>query len=192
VLPRECTDVGAEVLMGHPRDIRLEGALGLNVSAIHVDSDIRYVEAESFSNTVYDGGCEAFYTMGATIDYFPSNGTLMTAAPAYHCPIDMFVDVDLEQSDYDVWVLARSFHPRFRMTRGDLGLAVRGATVGTFDGTTNGIFDFWDSEGAFEWTRLGTTSAGGGATRVTLQLRRKLNAIASSIDFDAFAFVPRR
>jgi hypothetical protein len=191
-LPPECASGDAGASMGHPRAMRLSDAAGIAVHAIRVDSDIRYVEAESFSNTVYDGGCEAFYTMGAAIDYFPSSGVIMTAAPAYHCPIDMLTDVDLAHGDYDVWVLTRTFHPRFRSTRGDLTVVVGSSPVGTFDGASVGLFDFWDNQGSFEWVRLGTVGASGGATRITLQLRRKLNAIASSIDFDAFAFVPRR
>ncbi|HEX4514053.1 MAG TPA: hypothetical protein VH054_10965, partial [Polyangiaceae bacterium] len=189
-LPPACV-AGEAAGLGHHRIARVSDAAGVAIRSIEVQSDIRYVEAEAFHNTVFDGGCEAFYTMGASIDYFPTNGVMITAAPAYHCPIDMLADVDLEPRWYVVWVLAHAFHPRFRMTRGDLEVVVGTASAGVFDGVSTGVFNFWDSEGAFEWVRVGEVAASGGRTPIVLHLRRKLNAIASSIDFDAFAFVPK-
>jgi hypothetical protein len=192
-LPDACVaGDGAFRAMGHPRVARVADATGVSIRSIEVRSDIRYIEAEAFRNTPFDGGCEAFYTTGNSVDYFPTNGVLMTAAPPFHCPVEMHAELDLAGGAYSVWVLAHTFHPRFRATRGDLAVVVGGGEAGVFDGVSTGAIDFWDSRGIVEWVRVGDATLAGGVTPITLHLTRKLNAIASAIDFDAFAFVPRR
>ncbi len=189
-VPAECRIGDDARAMGHPRFLAMADAAGLGVRSIAVENDVRYLEAESLENTVYDGGCEAFYAMGAQ-GYSPSNGVVMTAGPSFHCSVDMGGHADLPAGRYGVWVLARAFHPRYRMTRGDITVLVGGRKVGTFDGTSAGHDDFWDSQGHFEWIEVGEATSSGGQVPLNIELRRKPNAVGSGIDFDALAFAPR-
>jgi len=189
-LPAACAAGDDSHTMGHRRTLSIRAPRNLTLNAIEVASDIRYVEAESLYNTVYDGGCDAFYTMGASIDYYATNGVMMTAAPPYNCPIDLLGRLDAPRGKYDVWILTRAIHPRFRMTRGDVAVAVGDKVAGTFDGVIADTFSFWDHEGKMMWIRLGSVSIDD-RTDLELRFRRKLNAIASGSDVDALAFVPQ-
>jgi hypothetical protein len=190
-LPDACASGDDGATMGHRRLVTFSDAVGIDIHSIAVDSDTHYVEAESLENTVHDGGCEAYYGMSPTGAYDPSNGVLMTTAPPATCPVDMTGRVALAPGTYDVWVLERAFHPRYGMTRGKLTVVLNGDEVGTFDGTTAHDEQFWDSQGRFEWFRLGEVTSAGGELPLVVEFRRKRNAVGSAIDLDALAFVAR-
>jgi hypothetical protein len=194
-LPRECTGAdphdGAGTLPGVTRSVRVRSDAPLVVTSLAVDSGIRILEAESLKNSYQDSGYEAFYSYG-TLEPPPSNGLLMVTEVKAEDPVDLVttLDASFRPGPYDVWLLHRTFHPRFFNTRADVSVVLDGQRIGSARGESRVPREFWERDAVFEWIPLGPAKIAEHAA-VKLHIEKIEDAVAGLADVDAMAFVPR-
>ncbi len=188
-VPASCTTPGAEGdVPGVPRHVRLDLPAGTLVSAIDVDRGLKFLEAESFSNVLDDSGYEAFYGI-TSVEHVAMNGIVMYFDPREDRPISVRRRVEAKPGRYQIWMLARTLHERFRTTRGVMGVEVDGRRVATMDSTSRRHRDFWDSNVVFEWVPAGEVTSPGAFT-LTLTAERPRGALGGLVEIDALALVP--
>lgn len=193
-LPAECAgESGArsDALPGVTRRVYLASEDRLVVTSVTAETGIVLVEAEGLRNVVHDGGFEAFYSFSA-IEASPLNSLVMVAAPHTNKPVDLARRVALPPGRIEAWVLMRTLHSRFRMTRAKISVWLEGEEVGAFHGDARGPRDYWERDTIFEWVRIGEATVGSESeTEVTLRMERLKGAIAGLAEVDAVAFVPK-
>ncbi len=190
VVPSECTagdDPG--VLPGVARDVRLASPEALVVTSVTAKTGIAFVEAESLSNVVDDGGYEAFYGFSA-IESWPSNGIVMMADTRLDKPVELMGKVKLPRGRVDVWLLTRTLHPRFHNTRADVSVWLDGERVGSSRGEAQRARDYWERDTIFEWVRIGEANVGDVA-QLKLRMAKVKGTVAGLAEVDAVAFVPK-
>jgi hypothetical protein len=194
-LPKECAAAdphdAASTLPGITRNVMLKSEAALVVTSLGVDSGIRVIEAESLKNSYKDSGYEAFYSFG-TLEPPPSNGLLMVTDVKADEPVDLDgnVDASFRPGAYDVWILHRTFHPRFYNTRAEVSVLIDGHRIGATRGESRVPREFWERDVLFEWIPLGPAKVAEHAA-VTLHIEKIEDAVAGLADVDALAFVPR-
>jgi hypothetical protein len=189
VLPRECVLPAAPLdAPGVARAFRIIHPEPLDMTAIDVRSGIRWLEAESFRNTLDDGGGDAFYSLGL-VRTPASNGVSMASGAGWDEPVDTKKDVELAPGAYAAWGLVRVFPEQFRTTRADIALEVDGHDVGTLGPAAREPLPFW-AESAWEWEPIGDFRATKTATELTVSVRWREHSEAAVADVDAIALVP--
>lgn len=188
-LPPECAaDDGAGELPGVTRDIRVGAREHLEVTAVAAETGITVVEAESLKNVVNDSGYEAFYGLG-TVDGPPSNGLVMEASTRYERPVELEGEVPMSRGRVAVWILSRTFHPRFQTTRAELSVWIDGESVGAWQGAPRRPHTYWEHETVFEWIPLGEADVTD-LVNIKLRIAKLKGTVAGLADVDALAFVP--
>jgi hypothetical protein len=188
-VPVSCATPGAEGdVPGVARHARLDLPAGTPVSRIEVDAGVIFLEAESFTNVLDDGGHEAFYGITA-VDHVAMNGIVMYIDPRVDRPISLRRRVETRPGRYQMWMLERTLHERFRSTRGVVAVDVDGRKVATVESITRRHRDFWDSDVVFEWVPVGEVDSAGAFT-LTLTALRSRGTMAGLVEIDAVALVP--
>lgn len=192
-LPKECAAAhphdGSGALPGATRTVVIKSETPLIVTAFGVSSNIRVIEAESLTNSYQDSGYEAFYAFG-TIDVLPSNGLLMVTDVKLDDPVDLHTEPGFQAGRYDVWLLHRTYHPRFSNTRAQVSVFVDDRRVGSARGESRGPREFWERDTVLEWIPLGPAEVGERST-LKVRIERAEGTVAGLADIDAFALVPR-
>ncbi|MFO0734524.1 MAG: hypothetical protein U0270_01530 [Labilithrix sp.] len=192
-LPKACAAPdphdASGALPGATRTVTVKSESPLVVTSVAVDSSIRVIEAESLTNSHRDSGYEAFYSFGPA-ESFPSNGLLMITDVKKNEPVDLGAEPGFQPGRYDVWLLHRTYHPRFDNTRAEVIVLFNDKPVGSASGNSRIPHDFWERDAVYEWMPIGPAEV---QERSTLKLRivHREDTVAGIADIDSVALVPR-